>query len=185
MGKHVKIHEIVGVFDRPENLEGAIDGLASSGFDRSEISVLAGEISIRNEFRSYPSVVYMADHPQTPRTFPVMSEEVAIGKGVTAGFCGAMGAAIFITLSYSMSPVGQASPGLAGVCGGVIGILLGVIIAQLIGRHHSARIAEQVKHGGMPLWVRVQTPGKAARARSIMVRNAGHDVHMHEIDIAV
>lgn len=186
MGKHVKIHEIVGIFDRPENLEGAIDSLESSGFDRSEISVLASEVQIRNEFHNtYPSVIILADHPRTPRTFPVMGEEVAIGKGVTIGLCGAIGATIFITLAYASSPIEQASPLLAGLWGGIIGVLLGIVFAKLIARHHAARFEEQVLHGGLPLWVRVQTPKKAARARSIMVDHAGHDVHVHEIDIAV
>lgn len=40
------VREAVGVFNRPEELQHAIDELLSSGFHRAELSLLAGEQAV-------------------------------------------------------------------------------------------------------------------------------------------
>jgi hypothetical protein len=43
------VHEAVGVFNRPGDLQGAIDELLSSGFDRAELSLLASEHAVEEK----------------------------------------------------------------------------------------------------------------------------------------
>ena len=58
------VREAVGIFRGPDELQGAIDELLSSGFDRSELSLLASEAGIN----------------------PVLSSALQLGLSLVFGF---------------------------------------------------------------------------------------------------
>jgi hypothetical protein len=49
VGPTTTIREAVGVFHDPASLQEAIDELLSSGFDRAELSLLAGEHAVEEK----------------------------------------------------------------------------------------------------------------------------------------
>ena len=51
VGPTTTIREAVGVFHDPASLQEAIDELLSSGFDRAEVSLLAGEHAVEEKLR--------------------------------------------------------------------------------------------------------------------------------------
>jgi hypothetical protein len=62
------VREAVGVFNRPEDLQAAIDELLSSGFDRAELSLLASEHAEEEKLgHRYERVSALADEPTDPR----------------------------------------------------------------------------------------------------------------------
>jgi hypothetical protein len=69
--------EAVGVFNHPDDLQGAIDELLSSGFDRAELSLLASEHVVEQKLgHRYESS--MADDPTIPRAAYVSTEAIGI-----------------------------------------------------------------------------------------------------------
>ena len=62
------VREAVGVFNRPEELQGAIDELLSSGFYRAELSLLASAHAVEAKLdHRYEKVSSLADDPTVPR----------------------------------------------------------------------------------------------------------------------
>jgi hypothetical protein len=71
----VAIREAVGVFHRNENLQGAIDELLGSGFDRATLSLLASESAVQEKLgQRYERVNVLADDPTGPRSAYVSTE---------------------------------------------------------------------------------------------------------------
>ena len=68
----------------------------------------------------------------------------------------------------------------AAAIGGGVGGLFGASLAKLIGDRHARHIEEQLKHGGLLLWVRVRDAEREKRAVEILSRRSGRDVHVHE-----
>jgi len=63
------VREAVGVFNRPEDLQDAIDELLSSGFHRAELSLLATEQAVEEKLgHRYEKVSALADDPTVPRS---------------------------------------------------------------------------------------------------------------------
>ena len=62
------VREAVGVFNRPGDLQDAIDELLSSGFHRSELSLLATEQAVDEKLGHwYERFSALADDPTVPR----------------------------------------------------------------------------------------------------------------------
>ena len=62
------VREAIGVFNRPEELQGAIDELLSSGFYRAELSLLASAHAVEAKLdHRYEKVSSLADDPTVPR----------------------------------------------------------------------------------------------------------------------
>jgi len=60
------VREAVGVFNRPEELQGAIDELLSSGFYRAELSLLASAHAVEAKLdHRYEKVSSLADDEPT------------------------------------------------------------------------------------------------------------------------
>jgi hypothetical protein len=62
--------------------------------------------------------------------------------------------------------------------------VIGCLLAIWLGRRYSRRLVEQLRHGGLVLWVRVGDELHERRARDILARYAAADVHVHEIEPA-
>ncbi len=75
------MREAVGVFQDEPSLRGAVDELLISGFDRSEISVLAGRRAVVRAFGAMvDDMADLADEPETPFTAHVDCDSRAEAK---------------------------------------------------------------------------------------------------------
>jgi VIT1/CCC1 family predicted Fe2+/Mn2+ transporter len=177
------VREAVGVFSDEEALQGAIDDLMLSGFDRAELSLLASEEAVVERLgHRYRKVSELEDDTHVPSAAYVSTEERGDAEGAV------IGGLIFVGAGILMGPVALAGGSLAAVtaaalAGGTIGGGLGAYLASLIGESHAHYIAEQLAHGGLVLWVRVWDAGREAVAIDILKRHSGRDVHVHEITI--
>src|SRR5205807_1274853 len=80
------VREAVGVFDRSEDLQDAIDELLSSGFDRAELSLLASEHAVEEKLgHRYEKVAALADDPTVPRAAYVSIEAIGGAEGGLIG----------------------------------------------------------------------------------------------------
>jgi len=175
------IREAVGIFDDARTLQSAIDELESAGFDRADISLLAGEETVAEKLgHRYRKAEELEDDPKVPRTAFVSTESIGDAEGGLIGgllYVGAVAAAGAVVASG-----GALLPVIASAAlGGGSGAAIGAVLARLIDRHHADYLQKQLDHGGLLLWVRTWDAAHEARAVDILRRHTAHDVHVHSI----
>lgn len=175
------LREAVGVFDSAESLEDAIEDLQSAGFDRAEISLLAGEHAVEKKLgHAYRRVQELEDEASVPRTTFVSTESRGDAEGGLIGglmYVGALLAAGGIVASGGTLAGAVVAAALAGGAGAAAGSAL----SKLLEYHHADYLAEQLGHGGILLWVRTRTPEREKLALEILGRHSGRDAHVHSI----
>jgi hypothetical protein len=177
----VTIREAVGVFHDWSFLQAAVDDLQSSGFDRSEISLLAGEHAVEEKLgHVYRKVSELEDDPKAPRTAYVGRDSMVEGRvGVIGGlaYVGALAAVGAIVASGGT--VAAAIIGAVAAGGG--GGLIGSVASRWLGRDRAKALQAQLDKGGLLLWVRVRDGIHEQRAFDILGKHSADDVHVHDI----
>ncbi len=173
--------EAVGVFQDSKTLEAAIDELLTAGFGRVDLSLLAGEDTVREKLgHAYRRAEDAEDDPNAPRAVYVSSESRGDAEGGLIGglfYVGAVAAAGAVVASGGAVAAAIAAAAAAGAGGGAIGALLAGVLA----RHHADYIQSQLDHGGLVLWVRLRDAAHEKRAVEILSRHSAQDVHVHEL----
>ncbi len=176
-----EVREAVGVFQSAEALQDAYDELLSSGFHRSEVSLMAGEQTVEGKLgHKYQRVAELEDDPNVPRAVYVPPESLGDAQGALIGgllYIGAAGAAGLVLASGGALAAAVAAGAAAGGASG----LLGAALARLIGDHHANYLQEQIDHGGILLWVRTRDEAHEQRAVEILKKHSGVDVHVHGV----
>lgn len=177
------IREAVGVFDSAETLQEAIDELLSSGFNRADLSLLAGEKAVESKLgHKFRRIEDLEDDPIVPRCCYVSTESIGDAEGGLIGglmYVGATAAAGAVVVSGGTLALVVAAAALAGGVGG----LFGAILARWVGDHHAKHLQEQLDRGGLMLWVRTWDADDETRAQGILSRHSGRDVHVHALPI--
>ncbi len=175
------IREAVGVFHEVKSLEDAIDELLAGGFDRAEVSLLAGQEAVERELgHRYERVAELEDDPLVPRLAYVDVDSRTEGNASVIGglaYVGAIAATGMVVASGGTLALAVAAAALAGGGGGMVGALL----ARMIAERHARQLQRQLDAGGLLLWVRLATPERESRALEILRRHSADDVHIHEL----
>jgi outer membrane lipoprotein SlyB len=181
VGPTTTFREAVGVFHEPDSLQEAIDELLSSGFDRAEISLLASEHAIETKLsHRYRKVAELEDDPRVPRTAYVSLESIGDAEGGLIGglmYLGAVAAGGAAVASGGTLAGAFLAAAMAGGAGG----LFGSALARLIDFHHADYLQRQLDKGGLLLWVHARDTEHEQRAKRILERHSGEDVHVHEL----
>lgn len=174
-----EVREAVGVFDNAESLEAAIDELQSSGFDRSDISVLAGVNTVEKKLgHRYKKVADLADDTKVPTTAFVSTEAMGDAEGALIGvllFVGAVSVAGAVVASGGALAAAYTAAAIGGATGGMAGMGLSSFLKQ----HHADYLQNQLDRGGLLLWVRTRDATHEDRAKKILSNHSAHDVHVH------
>ena len=170
------VREVVGLFSTLDSLQSAIDELLTSGFDRSDITLLAEEHVVREKVGG-KSATEIEDSP-APRTPYIESESLNEGKASLLGLFFYVGA-IFGASALWAAERGFAESIFGGVFTGVVAALAGVAIIKSIGKRQAKWVQDQLQRGGLLLWARAWDQQRERAAIDIMERNGGHDVHAH------
>ncbi len=184
MNKPDSVREAVAVFVSAETLQAAMDELLSSGFHRSQLSLLASEEQVRSKLGSqYRKVEDLQDHPRVPRAAYVSTEAIGDGQGALIGSLAYVGAGVL------MGPVAAVGGTLAAIAsaaafGGGAGALIGTWLAKILGAQHAHRTEEHLAQGGLLLWVRILETEEEADALRILRKHAGQNVHLHDCDLS-
>lgn len=174
-----KVHEVVGVFSDAETLQEAIDELMSSGFDRAEISLLASEEAVDEKLgHKYKKVTELEDDANAPRTCYVSLESIGDAEGAVIGGLVYVGAGAAISAIFASGGTLAAAIAGGAMAAGTWG-LVGAALANLIGEHHAMYLQEQLQHGGLLLWVRAWDAEQEKKAKEILSKHSGRDVHAH------
>jgi len=182
--KSKSIREAVAYFESADALQDAIDELLSSGFDRAELSLLAGEHAVEEKLgHLYRKVSELEDDPKTARVSYVANESIGDAEG------GLIGAPLYIAATAATGAI-LASGGtmaaaiLGAVLAGGAGGVIGGVLALLLGDQHASHVQEQLEHGGLVLWVRTWDEADEGRAVEILKKHSGNDVHVHSLSAA-
>jgi len=178
------VREVVGIFHNAEDLQVAIDQLLSSGFDRAELSLIAGEHAVEKKLgHAYCKVTAMADDLTIPRVAWVSTEAIGDAQGGLIGalfYVGAVVAAGAVVVSGGTLAAGIAAAAMAGGGSG----LIGAILATWVGHHHGRYLQQQLQQGGLLLWVRTWDAEAETKAAAILKAHAGDNVHVHGAAVA-
>jgi hypothetical protein len=175
------IREAVGVFHEEKSLQAAVDALLIAGFDRSYLSLLAGQDSIEAKLgHRFEKVSELEDDPEVPTQAYIGTDSRAEGKGVLVGvlfYVGACAAAGAVVASGGTAAAALIAGAVAGGGGG----LIGAAFARFLEQRHAHRLQEQLDRGGLVLWVR--TPDEEAERRAVeaLRANGADDVHVHDL----
>ena len=173
------VREAVGVFDDAASLEAAVDALLSHGFDRAEVSLLAGEGAIEEKLgHLYERVEALEDDHSAPRAAFVSTEAIGDAQGALIGgltYVGAVAAAGAMVASGGTAAGAIVAAAMAGGSGG----LIGSVLAGIVEERHAQALQRQLDHGGLLLWVRTRDDAHEKRAVSILAEHSAHDVHVH------
>lgn len=179
MTKTPQVREAVGVFDNANTLEAAIDELESSGFDRADISLLAGVEAVEAKLgHRYEKAKDVEDNPSVPTAAYVSRDAIADAEGALTGSLIYLGAVPLVGAIVASGGTVAAAIAAAAI-GGLIGGMIGLGLSTFIDKHHEDYLKEQLKRGGLLLWVRTRDAAHEARATDILSRHSGRDVHVH------
>jgi hypothetical protein len=175
-----RIREAVGIFDNEKDLEAAIVELEATAFPRHDISVLGNTKEMRKTFgASAVAPEEIEDNPDAPRGIPVMPEEKAIGGAVLTGVCAYIGGCIAAVGANSLPDAALLFSITAGsVAGGAIGLAGALFIRGLFKRS----VRQQIKKGGLVLWVNTPQRSLEKIACAIMEKHGGRHIHIHKIE---
>lgn len=175
------VREAVGVFHHWENLQAAVDDLLTSGFDRSEVSLLASEAAVEQKLgHAYSKVRELEDDPQAPRTAYVGQDSLTEGRASAVSLLGYVGAVAAVgvvtalggTLAWTIA---------AAVAAGGGGAAFGTLVARVLGRTRGESVEAQISKGGLLLWVATKDADHEQRATVILTKHSAEDVHIHDI----
>lgn len=176
-----RVREAVGVFDNLVALESAVDALQEAGFNRADLSLLAGEQAVDEHLgHIYSKVEKLEDDPAAPRVAYVARESIGAAEGAL------MGAPMYIAACTAAGLVAAAGGPIAlilaaAAAAGGGGAMIGAFLASMVGKHHAEYIENQLEHGGLLLWVRTWNGDQEERAKDILSKTAAHDVHIHNL----
>ncbi|TVR80543.1 MAG: hypothetical protein EA405_10645 [Rhodospirillales bacterium] len=180
-GTENTIREAVAVFQDESSLQAAVDDLLNAGFDRSELSLLAGQEAVDQKLgHVYEKVSDLEDDPSAPRVAYRGRDSLTEGRAALAGGLGYVGAVVaggaVVATGGTLAAVIAAT-----VAAGGGGGLLGTLAARWLGKERAKNLEAQLEHGGILLWVRVRDAAHEQRALSILSQHSTDDVHVHDL----
>jgi len=177
------IREAVGVFKDAGKMEDAVEELEESGFDRAEISLLASDDTVRQKLgHRFYDAKSLEDDPAVPRKAFVSTAATGDAEGALIG--GLMYAGALAAAGVTVASGGAFGALLAAaVAGGASGGLVGGVLASLVGESQARQIEDEIRHGGLLVWVRTPSEDDEKRAVDVFRRNGAADVHVHSIEV--
>jgi hypothetical protein len=177
---YINVPEAVGVFDSVETLLAAVYDLRASGFGRGDLSLLGGTDAMVEKLGSaYWRAVDLEDNPDAPRAAFVSEEAMGELEGAIAGGFFFLGSAIAMTALLTPLSTMAGSVAAIAIGGGPAGVV-GALLARRADQHHKDYYADQIRRGGILLWVRTTDRDKEDIAVKVLKGHSGRDVHVHD-----
>ena len=176
---YIDIPEAVGVFDSFQDLQAAFYDLRMVGFSRYDISLLARQEVLEEKLGdAYWQASDLEDNPEAPRASFVSEEAVGELEGAITGGFFFLGS--YIAMAAMLTPASTLAASIAAIAiGGSPAAVLGTLLALRVGKQHKDYYANQIRHGGILMWVRVPDKAKEDLAVKILKGHSGRDVHVH------
>lgn len=176
---YINVPEAVGVFDSFEALQAAVYDLRMAGFSRADISLLGSKKAMEETLGSaYWRAADLEDNPDAPRAAFVSEEAIGELEGAIAGGFFFVGS--YIAMAAMLTPLSTLATSIAAIAiGGGPSAVIGTLLARRVGRHHKDYYADQIRNGGILVWVRTVDKEREDLAVKILKGHSGRDVHVH------
>lgn len=175
------VREAVAVFDDPDCLDSAVAELQQCGFNRADLSIADGVRCARQGI-AYEDAREIEDNPKIPRTVFVSKASIGDAEGVLIGgsvYLGAVVAAGFAAAAGAGMTGIILSVAIAGAVTGAIGLYL----RGSLHRRYDGALRDQVRHGGIVLWVNLHSPRHEECAMEVLKKCSAKRVHVHEVPV--
>ncbi len=172
-----KQYEVVGIFSSIDELNQAVDELFIHGFNQSSLSVLANEESVRQQLKTkYKKIDELADNNNVRRSAFYAEENFSIAQGAILGIL------IFIgtTTATAMVVLKGHSLFLAFTVMGAA-IIGSILLAKIIGKYHKKYLEQQLKKGGLLLWIELGDKLLKDKVIRMLKHNNARNVHLRYI----
>jgi hypothetical protein len=176
-----RVREVTGILRSMTDLYTAVEQLLAAGFDRADLDLIGPVEALKRRFGSdLPPLEELADIPETPRQ-PVMLKDdfrdlEMVAVAITAYLTGVSAVIVAVSLRadfwYDL---------FFGAFFAVAGGVLAFLVTRQLRRRRLAQVEEILGLGGIPLWVRVNSPGDETRALDILNGNHADAVRVHEL----
>jgi len=175
-----RLRELSAVFHSADDLEAAINDLASEGLDRADMSLLGEEhLLTTDDSKPAGDARQAAADPETPRQPLISDTDIRQGRTLATSLAGVVAA--FAATGATILTGGGALAAVVGaaVAGGGASAVVNAVGRQA-GNKHEAFIEEQIRNGGIVLWLALREPEREGDVRRILARHAATDVHVHD-----
>lgn len=176
------VREVVAVFHDAKKLEAAANELLKAGVPERRLSLLGDKETVAKRLGDhFESVEIMEDDPRVPQRAFVLKPDRQAAEAVAIGlplYVGAMGGVLAVVASGGTLAMAM----LAAAGGGAAGGGLGGVVAEVIGKVHADRLEENLREGGILLWVFVTNSHEEKQVSEILKQAGGVDVHAHRIE---
>ena len=176
----INVPEAVGVFDSFEDQQAAFYDLRAVGFHHSDISLLGSEEALREKLgKTWWRAPDLEDDPRAPRAHFVSEEAMGELEGAIVGGFFFVGS--YIAMAALLTPASTLAASIAAIAiGGSPAAVIGTFLARRAGKHHRDYYADQIRHGGILMWVRCRDKEREDLAVKILKGHSGRDVHVHD-----
>lgn len=166
--------EAVAVFDSEAALNAAVDELMQHGVDQADLSVLADATKLDRE--TTEQIADDDDAAKGSYTQPYSRTQALTALTAYPALFAGLGAAVVAggTFGAAMIPMLGLVAG-SSVGGGAIGFML----ARLYGHKHAELIEQQIRDGGILLWIRANDPKGDNQKVEILRRHGARGIHFH------
>jgi len=176
------VREVVAVFHDAETLAAAANELLKAGVPERRLSLLGDKETVAKRLGDhFEAVEIMEDDPRVPqRAFVPKADRQAV-EAAAVGlplYVGAMGGVLAVVASGGTLAMAMLAAAGAGAVGGG----LGGVVAGVIGKAHADRLEENLREGGILLWVFVTNSSEEQQVIEILKQAGGADVHVHQIE---
>lgn len=171
-------YELVGLFRTPEALEAAISALSMAGWDRAEMSLVAQKHVLEPEEALDENADAAADDPNVERGAVTTDTDVRQGRNLATALGGVVAA--FAASGAVIMSGGTALAALVGAAAAGGGAAAAVnALGQWAGEHRAAHLDDQIRQGGILLWVMLRENQSEELARDIMLKHGAVSIHAH------
>lgn len=176
---YIDVPEAVGIFDTFEAQQAAFYDLRAVGFMQNDISLLGSQEALEEKLgKAYWRASDLEDDPRAPRANFVSEEAIGELEGAIAGGFFFVGS--YVAMAAMLTPVSTLAASIAAIAiGGGPSAVVGTILARRAGKHHKDYYENQIRHGGILMWVRTSDKEKEDLAVKIMQGHSGREVHVH------
>jgi hypothetical protein len=175
--------EAFALFQDTDKVNAAVSDLEGAGFDRSEMSLLAQQGVLDGHMPGeYGEIHKAAEDPKAPREAVIADTDVRQGRTLAASTVAAVGA--FAASGITIMTGGTAAVAIAAAAAAGLGsAAVGEALGKKASDSEKEYLREQLRRGGIVLWVKTPTPEKESRARQILTRHCASEVRVHDVPI--
>lgn len=172
--------QIIGVFDNADDMHHALEALQKAGFNRSEMSLIANELTIDEKLgHIYRKTEDLENDPATPRIAYTSPDPTGDAEGALIG--APMYVAAFTTAGIMVAAGGPMVATIAAILGaGGAGAAAGGVLAKLFGKQHSDKVQQKLEDGGLLLAVRSDDDRQEEKAHQILSKHSNDDVFIYD-----